>query len=185
MRTRRLIPFLLVLFSAIAPALAQPYGDSRPRREIDRALFELEETMHRSCDPDAADKAEDAIAKLETAGRELAKRPPDDQAAAGNLEGAIGDLEAAVYDKCFDPETGIGVMDDLTAIARDLALGALDAAHDYGRRRDDFDELQDARRALSRGDALRDAGRRGRLEAFKQAVGSYKDALSKAESALR
>lgn len=168
--------------SPLAAVGVQPFEDARPLREIDRALVELEDTMHRTCDPDLADKAEDAIAKLESAGQELAKQQPDDQAAAGHLEGAIGDLEAAVKDKCFDPATGIGVMDDLAAISRQLATRALDATFSYGGKRD---ELRQARNELARGDALRAAGRRGRLDDFKQAAAKYKDALSKAQGAIQ
>jgi hypothetical protein len=170
----------LISLAPLGAGEAQLVEDVRPLRQIDRALFELEDTIHRSCDPDLADKAEDAMTKLEDAGQELAKRPPDDQAAAGNLEGAIGDLEAAVKDKCFDPVTGIGVMDDLAAISRQLATRSLDAAFSYGGKRD---EIHQARNDLARGDALRASGRRGRLDAFKQAANKYKDALSKAQSA--
>lgn len=182
MRNRLLLAGLLGLAALGAPLRAQPFEDARPLREIDRALFELEDTIHRSCDPDLADKAEDAMAKLESAGQELAKQQPDDQAAAGNLEGAIGDLEAAVRDKCFDPATGIGVMDDLAAISRQLATRSLDAGFSYGGERD---EMRQARNELARGDALRAAGRRGRLDAFKQAAAKYKDALSKAQGAIQ
>ena len=182
MRKDLLLTGLLGLAVLGAPAQAQLFEDDRPLREIDRALFELEDTIHRSCDPDHADKAEDAMAKLENAGRELAKHPPDDQAAAGSLEGAIGDLEASVRDKCFDPATGIGVMDDLAEISRQLATSTLDAAYGYRGKRD---EIHDAQDALARGDALRASGRRGNLGAFKQAANKYKDALSKAESAIQ
>ena len=67
-----------------------------------------------------ADKVEDAAAKAYTALEELAKTPPDDQAAVGNIEGAIGDLEAAVADGLLDPGHGNQLMDQLAGIVSQL-----------------------------------------------------------------
>ena len=46
------------------------------------------------------------------------------------------------------------------------------------------DEIDAAHHALARGDTLRTSGRRGRLEAFKEAANEYRGALNKAESAI-
>jgi hypothetical protein len=73
-------------------------------------------------------------------------------------------------------------MDDLAGVSRSLAARALTAA---GRRRGSRGEIQQARTDLSRGDSLRASGRRGSIVAFKRAANRYKDALGKAESAIR
>ena len=67
-----------------------------------------------------ADKIEDAAAKANTALGELEKTPSDNQAAAGNIEGAIGDLEAAVADGLLDPGHGNRLIDQLANIIRRL-----------------------------------------------------------------
>ena len=150
-------------------------------REIERVRYELERVVHRSCSSELADKAEDVDAKLEAAGQELDASSPDEQAAAGALEGAIGDLAALVEKDCFAAPTGIALMDDLAGISRSLASEALRWARRHG---DKDDEIDAARHALARGDTLRTSGRRGRLEAFKEAASAYREALSKAESAI-
>ena len=104
---------------------------------------------------------------------ELAKTPPDNQAAVGNIEGAVGDLEAVVDDGLLDAVTGTQLMDELAGIARLLAVSALEEATAQG---GDPGVLNDAQQALDEGDALRAS------EAFKDAVNKYKDALAKAES---
>ena len=67
-----------------------------------------------------ADKVEDAAAKANTALGELEKTPSDDQAAVGNIEGAIGDLEAAVTDGLLDPGYGNQLIDQLADIIRQI-----------------------------------------------------------------
>ena len=52
------------------------------------------------------DKIEDVLEKVNTAYEEIMKDPPDYQATLGNLEGAVGDLEAAVKDGLLDPDDG-------------------------------------------------------------------------------
>jgi len=91
---------------------------------------------------------------------DLAKTPPDNQAALGNLEGAVGEIEAAVDDG-MDPVQGAQIMDDMAEIARLMAVEAIDDAIARG---------GDAQQSLAAGDALR-------------AAGDYKDALAKAEGA--
>lgn len=172
---------ILAALLSLDGAGASAFADVGALRGIDRVRYELEDAIVRGCDRELADKAEDAVGKLEAAGHELDERPADEQAAAGNLEGAIGDLEAAVKDTCFDAPTGIALMDELAAISRRLATRNLQQALRYGGKRD---EVRAARQSLARGDTLRAAGRRGRLTAFKQAAAEYRAALSKAESAI-
>ncbi len=106
---------------------------------------------------------------------ELAKNPPDAQAAMGAIEGAVGDLEAALgLDPALDPQIG-GLIDQLVATARQLASDAIQVAITAG---GDPDKIAEAQAALAEGDALNGS------EAFKDAVAKYKDAVSKAEGAV-
>jgi hypothetical protein len=141
---------------------------------------ELDRLIEETCDSKLADKAEDARDKIDEAAEKLAKDPPDRQATAGGIEGAIGDLAAAVDDGCFEPEHGVGIMDDLLGVSRELAVEALDVASDRGKR----DEIHEAEKFLAKGDSARRQGRRGSLDAFKDAAKWYKDALAKSESAM-
>ena len=114
-----------------------------------------------------ADKVEDAIASLQNALYELTKMPPDNQAAVGNIEGAVGELEAAVNDRLLDPVEGADRMDELAEIARRVASDAVNRAIAQG---GDPQELAEAQQALADGDALRATGE------FKDAVNEYKNA---------
>ena len=101
----------------------------------------------------------------------------------GALEGAVGDLQAALEaDLCSDdadpPQCEQSLkdsMDDLAGIARQIAEDALDEAIACDPANPDLDAAQ---QALDEGDVLR------ALEAFKDAVNKYKDALAKAEGVL-
>ena len=134
----------------------------------------LQDIIDADPDSDLASKAEDATSKMETAVEELTKSPPDNQAALGNIEGAVGELEVALE---LNPGnlTLVAAMDALVGIARQVAASAVDEAV---AQMIDADVLSDAQDALAEGDDLRDDG------AFKDAVNKYKDALSKAESEL-
>ena len=119
-----------------------------------------------------ADKVEDGLAKVQTVLEELAKDPPDTQAALGTLEGAVGDLAAAEDEGLGQ---GTALMDQLAGIARALAQIAIaDAVAQGG----EADKISDAQEALADGDALRAAF------GFKDAVARYKDAVAKAEGAV-
>jgi len=122
-----------------------------------------------------ADKLEDAFDKLQTALDASNKTPPDNQAALGNLKGAVRDLEAAVKDGLLEEELGTQLRDLIAAIARQIAADAIQQATTQG---GDFGEIYDAQQSLAYGDALRELGN------FKDAVAKYKDALAKAESAM-
>ena len=121
-----------------------------------------------------ADKVEGAVASLDTALAELAKTPPDNQAAVGNLEGAVGDLQAAVDAALLDAAQGAQLMDALAGVAQQLAADALAEAIAQG---GDAGKIADAQDSLAQGDTLREA------QAFKDAVNKYKDALVLAEGA--
>ena len=117
--------------------------------------------------PQLADKLEDVIANLETAFAERFKTPPDNQAALGKIEGAVGDLGAAVNDGWGE---GAQLMNELAGIARQMAVDAIDQVGDPT-------AITDAEQLLAERDGLRKSG------AFKDAVAKYKDALAKAEIA--
>lgn len=178
---RRLFLAALISIAFCGAALAQRYEESDPQRAIEEVIYDLEDLVDQSRDRKLADKAEDVVSKLEDAAQELSKNPADYPAAAGNIEGAIGDLEAVVKDRLLDTSSGIGLMDDLVTISRGLATRALaEARTGRGKR----DEMREARNQLARGDTLRASGRRGSIGAFKRAASRYKDALAKAESAI-
>ena len=138
-------------------------------------IAQLQEIVDNNPGTPLADKIEDALAKAQTALDELNKEPPDNQAAVGNIEGAVGDLEAAVSEG-LDSEQGTELMDLLVGIPRTLAADALDGAIAHGQC--DSDVIDDAQQGLDEGDELRAEG------AFKDAVNKYKDALAKAEGVL-
>ncbi len=128
-----------------------------------------------STDPELAEEVEDVIPSLQTALVELNKTPPDNQAAVGNIEGAVGDLEATIgLDPAQDPVL-TDLMNQLAGVAQQLAVDAIAEAIAQG---GDSGEISDAQVSLMEGDALRAS------EAFKDAVNKYKDALAKAESAI-
>ena len=121
------------------------------------------------------DKLQDVLDSLQTALDELNKTPPDNQPAMGNIEGAMGDLEAAINEGPV-PVSGAELMDTLAGIARHLAVNAIvEAIATPG---SDPGEISDAQQSLTDGDLLRTSGD------FKDAVNKYKDVLAKAESAL-
>ncbi len=127
-----------------------------------------------------AAKLGDAQASVETAVEELAQEPPDNQAAVGNFEGAVGSICDAVNDEGLDPGEGTQLMDVLAGIARQLAVEAIDEAIAAGGNEDDIAEAQ---ASLDIGDVLRMMAS-GACDLFKDAVDEYKNALSEAEGAL-
>ena len=152
----------------------QPVGPQTPAETVEATCAELQEIVDNNPGTPLADKLEDAIAYCTTALQELNKTPPDNQAAVGNIEGAVGDLEAVIKDLLLDAAQGTEIMDRLAATARQLAAGAIEDATDRG---GDPVKIAEAEDALAQGDVLRDEG------AFKDAVNKYKDALAKAEGA--
>jgi hypothetical protein len=121
-----------------------------------------------------ASKLEDAMDKLGKADIELAKTPPDRRAALNNIEDATGDVEAAVEHGLLAAARGNTIMALLAEEARSFAQTAIGEAI---ARAGDLFKIVDAERRLAEGDVHRTAS------AYKQAVGKYRDALSKAEGA--
>ena len=148
--------------------------DSDPAAQLQDVAEEIQASIDANPDTSLGDKLEDALGKLGITLIELNKTPPDNQAAMGNIEGAVGDLEAAIG---LDPAQDVAItdlMDQLTGTARQLASDAIEAATAGG---GDPGKIDDTLQALAEGDALRSEG------AFKDAVIKYKDALAKAEGA--
>ncbi len=92
---------------------------------------------------------------------------PDIIAVQGTSEGAIGDFDAAISEGCSVGGDLEGMMDDLAAIARALAVEGI------GQTTADAQKISEALASLAEGDSLRDEGK------FKDAVNKYKDALAK------
>ena len=128
-----------------------------------------------------ADKLEEALASLETALEELNKEPPDNQAAVGNMEGAVGSICDAVLDEGLDPVQGVALMDKKAGIARRLAADAIDEAIAVG---GDAGEIQEAMEFMVSADSLRELATAEMCELFKIAISAYKEAVAKAEGAL-
>ena len=100
----------------------QPPTPETPRADeaLRAVIVKLQGIVDDNPGSPVADKVEDAAAKANTALGELKKTPSDNQAAAGNIEGAIGDLEAAVADGLLDPGYGNQLIDQLANIIRQL-----------------------------------------------------------------
>ena len=140
--------------------------------EAKNASFDLENIILANPGSSLADKVEDANAKVENAIIELEKTPPDNQAAAGNIVDAIGDIEASIGLVPGENAALIDIMDDLAGIARQIASDTIVAATGG-----DPDKISEAQQLLSEGDALRASGD------YKDAASKYKDAIAKAEGA--
>ncbi len=149
--------------------------------QIEQLIVDLQAIVDANAGTPLADKLEDALASVETGLDELNKEPPDNQAAVGNMEGAVGSICDAVVEEGLDPVQGTQLMDKLAGVARQLAVEAIDEAVAAG---GDQDAIDEAEVSLIVGDALRELGNSGVCEAFKDAVNFYKDALAKAEGAL-
>ena len=156
-------------------------GIVSPEEQIEQLIVDLQAIVDANPGTPLADKLEDALASVETGLDELTKEPPDNQAAVGNMEGAVGSICDAVVEEGLDPVQGTQLMDKLAGIARQLAVEAIDEAIAAG---GDQDAIDEAEVSLIVGDALRELGNAGVCEAFKDAVNFYKDALAKAEGAL-
>src|SRR5688572_3114016 len=110
---------------------AQPLSSSQPLSSttgVSGVSARLNSMLGANPSPQLKDKLEDVAAKVKTADAELAKTPPDNQAALGAMEGAVGDLEAAVKDGVLDSATGTELMGSLTTAARELAGRAIEQA---------------------------------------------------------
>ena len=98
------------------------------------------------------------------------RQPSSKKAALGNIEGAVGDLEAALgVENCSDPDELEALTEDLAGIARAVASGAIEKAIALG---GDLGDVGAAQASQADGDVLRAA------EQYKDAVGKYKDAVA-------
>ena len=140
---------------------------------LQSVLNELQKLVNDNQGTPLADKLEDVKAKLQTALVELKKTTADNQAAAGNIEGVVGDLQAVVDAGLLDSIKGGNLMNQLTSASRLLATQAINQGIAESC---DPVVINDAQQALAEGDALASSA------AFKDAVAKYKDALAKAGS---
>jgi hypothetical protein len=120
------------------------------------------------------DKAEDALAKVQAAISKLNRSRPERVGALGELEGAAGDLEAAVKSRLFTIAQLRPIFDLITGAAWVEALAARDRAIARGGRPS---KIAEANTSINLGNQRWAQGR------FKDAVARYKDAVAKAESA--
>lgn len=129
-----------------------------------------------TADPElsVADDLESILEKMRNGLDELAKIPPNRQAAARSIEGAIDDIETAVDAGLLPAASGNELMDTLVEAVR---LFADQAVAEAVARSADPAQIAEALESLADGDAQRATG------AFKDAVNKYRDALSKAEGA--
>ncbi len=88
-------------------------GIADPLTLLESVANDLNTIIQANPNTPLADKTEDGLATVLTAIEELEKTPPDNQAAVGNIEGAVGDLEAAVQDGLLGSATGNDLMDRL------------------------------------------------------------------------
>jgi hypothetical protein len=92
-------------------------------------IYELQYIVDTNPGTAVADKVEDVVAKARTAIIELKKSPPDYPAAFGNLEGAMGDLQAAIKDRLLDDKPGAQLKNEIVAIKNVIQSGG-GATHD-------------------------------------------------------
>ena len=122
--------------TAVATVVVHTFAEA-----LGNLIAHLEQIVLDNSGTPLADKVEDALANAQTALDELTKTPPDNQAALGNIEGAVGDLEAAVKDGLLDPVEGTQLMDEFTAIARQLVVEALNQAIASNGDQDEINDL--------------------------------------------
>lgn len=159
------VPLASVSVTGVAPRVVP---------SLETAIATLTDLITRDPNTPLGDKLEDALAKALGGRVEFAKTPPDCQAGLGNVEGVVGDVMAAVKDGLLPSADGARINGPLVAGARELASGTIEsaAAEDA-----DAGGLEEARRALTKGDARRDAG------AHKDAVAYYRAAANEAAGA--
>jgi len=100
-----------------------------------------------------ANTVQGAQASAQTAITELNKTPPDNQAAAGNVEGAVGTLEDAIKDDGLDPVQGEQLINQLLDVSRQIAVNAINTANNTPG--SDAGKISSANAALANGDSLR------------------------------
>ena len=147
---------------------------------IDDVVDELQNIIDNNPGTPLADKVQDALASAQTAINELNKTPPDNQAAAGNIEGAVGSLEDAIKDEGLNQTQGEDLINQLLDVSRQIAVNAIDAANNtLG---SDSGKIASANAALTNGDTLRTPPTS--FGDFKTSAAEYKVAIAEAEGAL-
>jgi len=150
--------------------------------DLGSICYQLQHIIDENPDTPLAYKIEDTLAKLQTAQDELDKTPPDNQAALEYIECAVGQIEEAVNGGLLDITEGILLMDNLTCIARQLAVDAINEAEADPSSKQD--KIYDAQSYLNEGDTLRELGQLGHIDKFRDAVDKYNDAVDKCKDAL-
>jgi hypothetical protein len=146
-----------------------------PCRELEGIRADLLAIEEAQPDSELADKIEDVREETESAWFErCAKDPPDRKSSAGDIAGAIGDLEDALDDGLLGTDEGHAFAHRLLDVSRTMAQEAIAAAEDRGGR---SKRIRQARERRDEADALREAGR------FKRAADRYESAISRAERA--
>jgi hypothetical protein len=165
-----------VTFNATAAAGGQDdHDDGTPCTEMEALLADLRAIEDANPGSDLADKLEDVRQEVEEAYYErCVKSPPDREAAAGNLEGAVDDMLDAIEDGLIGTSQGVGFLDRLLRVSRTMAIEAIEAAEARGGRQGDIER---AKELVAEGDALHAAGE------FEDAAETYTDAVSEAEGA--
>ena len=82
-----------------------------PNQRLEATIDILKDLVDSDPGSAMADKITDGISKLQTASDELEKMPPDYPAALGNIEGAVGELEASLDAGLLDPAEGARLME--------------------------------------------------------------------------
>jgi len=151
-----------------------------PTQAIQNLIDELNSIVSENPETPLADKVEDASASVQTVLDELNKTPPDNQAAAGNMEGAIGSLEDAIKDNILDQTQAEQFIDQLLTVSRQLATNAISIATNTPG--SDAGKISSANAALANGDSLRTSPTS--FGDFKSAAAEYKVAIAEAEGAI-
>lgn len=150
-----------------------PSGD--PCRELEAIVVDLLAIEAANPGSDLADKIEDVRQETESAWHErCAKDPPDRKSAAGDIEGAIDDLEDALDDGLIGTAEGHALAHRLLDASRMMVEEAIAEAEARG---GESRRIRQAIERMEEGDALREEGR------FKRAASRYESAISRAESA--
>jgi len=120
----------------------------------------------------AGDKAEDALAKVQSAIGKLSRN--NRQGTLGDLEGAAGDLQSGVNNRQLTNAEVRPIQELITAAAWVIALEARDRAIARG---GNAKKIADANTLINQGN------QRWAARAYKDAIARYKDAVAKAEGA--
>ena len=154
--------------------------DIPPEQAIQNLIDEFISIVSENPGTQLADKVDDASASAQTALDEINKTPPDNQAASGNIEGAVGSLEDAIMDGGLEQTQGEQLINQLLDVSQQLAVDAINTANNTPG--SDAGKISSANTALANGDSLRTAPTS--FGDFKDAAAEYKVAISEAESAL-